>query len=91
MKELKLGDSQFISYYELMGELEKCFGKETITPVVKEVMKQLLGESAYKGDVLGAIKNVLGYHCTGYRRDYTKTIYYFIKDDENDTIQAHLY
>ena len=80
MIELILGNFPTVSVNKLVGEIEKKFGKETISNQAVELIKQLAGSDyIYPKEALTIIENVLRYRCTCIKTSASGIFYSFIE------------
>lgn len=79
LKTINLGSAGYINCFGLISAMEKSDIKEEITNTVKEVIKQIVGDSAVSiNEAIGIIENTLGYRLVGKKAADT---YYFLKNE----------
>ena len=80
LKGINFKIAGYIDYASLIRALEGSDFKEEVTNTVKEVIKQILGDSMVSSkEAVEIIENTLGYRMVVYRTSDTR--YYFLKNE----------
>ena len=79
LKAINLGNAGYINCSGLISAMEKSDVKEEITNTVKEVIKQIIGDSVVSiNEAVEVVEKTLGYRLVGKRAADT---YYFLKNE----------